>query len=98
MLYFTSSREIPKEQKRHADQMTRSPVASLSPLPLSRTAVGPCTACPANSVNPELGSTLITECICAAGASGEILGEGEGSCDLCELNFYKTEIGAAPVM
>jgi hypothetical protein len=57
-----------------------------------------CTTCPDNSVNPELGSALITECICAAGASGQILGEGEGTCDLCELNFYKTEIGAAPVM
>jgi hypothetical protein len=53
-------------------------------------------ACSDNSVNSELGSTLITECICEVGAGGEIISPEDGECTLCELGFYKGDIGAPP--
>ena len=55
-----------------------------------------CTACPPNSVNPVEGSEVITACICDAGAGGEIISPEAGECTLCELSFYKGEIGAPP--
>ena len=54
-----------------------------------------CTPCPANSRSVE-GTELITACICDAGAEGEIISPEVGECNLCELGFYKGEIGAPP--
>ena len=59
--------------------------------------VGPCppqcTACPGAGVTTaETGSTLVTECLCIAGWSGDIV-DTESECAICPVGEYNEEVG-----
>ena len=72
--------------------MTPSPMASLSPLPLPRAEVGPCTTCPAESTTEAPGAIAVTLCLCEPGYVGEI-DTGADVCTACDIGAYKEEVG-----
>merc|ERR1711865_528308 len=54
--------------------------------------IAACDSCPDAATTEAEASTLVTECLCTAGHTGDIA-VPEDVCDACELNTWKSEIG-----